>query len=36
MAADTSVLPLQLALRTRQAVQYPQMELVLKCWFFEQ
>jgi len=36
MAADTSVPPLQLALRTRQAVQYPQMELALKRWFLEQ
>jgi hypothetical protein len=31
MAADTSVPPPRLALRTRQAVQYPQMELALKC-----
>jgi hypothetical protein len=36
MAADTSVPPLRLALRTRQAVQYPQMELAFKCWFLEQ
>jgi hypothetical protein len=36
MAADTSVPPPRLALRTRQAVQYPQMELALKRWFLEQ
>ncbi|CAM6011045.1 unnamed protein product [Sphagnum balticum] len=30
MAADISVPPLRLTLRTRQAVQYPQMELALK------
>jgi hypothetical protein len=36
MAADTSVPPPRLALRTRQVVQYSQMELALKRWFFEQ
>jgi hypothetical protein len=36
MVADTSVSPPRLALRTRQAVQYPHMELVLKRWFLEQ
>jgi hypothetical protein len=36
MVADTSVLPSRLALRTRQVVQYPQMELALKRWFLEQ
>jgi hypothetical protein len=36
MAVDTSVPPPQLALRTRQVVQYPQMELALKHWFLEQ
>jgi len=36
MAADTSVPPPRLALRTRQVVQYPQMELAFKCWFLEQ
>jgi hypothetical protein len=36
MAANTSVPPSRLALRTRKAVQYPQMELVLKRWFLEQ
>jgi hypothetical protein len=36
MAVDTSVSPLRLALRTRQAVQYPQMEFALKRWFLEQ
>jgi hypothetical protein len=36
MAADTNVPPSRLALRTRQAVQYPQMELALKRWFLEQ
>jgi hypothetical protein len=36
MVADTSVLPLRLALRTRQAVQYSQMELAFKLWFLKQ
>jgi hypothetical protein len=36
MAADTNFLPPRLALRTRQTVQYPQMELALKRWFLEQ
>ncbi len=36
MVADTSVSPPRLTLRTRQAVQYPQMELTLKRWFLEQ
>jgi hypothetical protein len=35
MAVDTSVPPPQLALRTRQVMQYLQMELALKCWFLE-
>jgi len=36
MAADTSVPPPRLALRTRQVVQYLQMEFALKRWFLEQ
>ncbi len=36
MATNTSVSPPRLALRTHQAVQYPQMELALKRWFLEQ
>jgi len=36
MAADTSVMPPRLTLRTRQVVQYPQMELALKHWILEQ
>jgi len=36
MAVDTSVSPPRLALRTRQAVQYPQMEFAFKRWFLEQ
>jgi len=36
MATNTSVLPSRLALRTRQAVQYLQMELTFKRWFLEQ
>jgi hypothetical protein len=36
MAANTSVLPPRFALRTCQAVQYPQMELAFKRWFLEQ
>jgi hypothetical protein len=35
MAVDTSVSPPRLALRTRQVVQYPQMEFALKRWFLE-
>jgi hypothetical protein len=36
MGTNTSVPPLRLALRTRQVVQYPQIQLTLKRWFLEQ
>ncbi|CAK9231116.1 unnamed protein product [Sphagnum troendelagicum] len=36
MATDTSVPPPRLTLRTRQVVQYLQMELAFKRWFLEQ
>jgi len=36
MAANTSVSPPRLTLRTCQVVQYPQMEFAIKRWFLEQ